>query len=466
MTGSRASYTMRTADVIVQYAADPRCIAVGFLPTGTINAVVVNCHGGGWIAQTNAETWRHDPAYELEGTAAMDEYMAAGVAVYWIEYPYGWQANGDARFFPCSNFPQIPRAIGRAIQFLKTHRADGQATGSLDRVLPDADYAYAVKGDSAGALMALYVALQPDGWLDYDPSGRVQALDKWAYTRSHRVSCAFAYGTPIDLRRYEASVAALPYFGPSSRFHGTAIPDSVVAALSGFGKFTQVPERQKYAATPTSLAEARLRGNLDVSLMVSNGLSGSESSFLKSGIVFEFDPADITGAAPTAGIAISASGGATGTVRAYYAQDSSDLYLICIDANAGAGDIVANWTGTLSWSGGSVSLTGVTVTGNDSYRTFIGETALLAVYDADNDPLPTTGPHSVNYVPAFKRERKAHYTAAAALSLPVTDYDRWYCGNAYTASLLTGYDGAAFGHNGIGNIAVELDMFEERGVTF
>lgn len=465
MTGIRASYTMRNADVIVQYDRDPRCIAVGFIPDGPINAVVVNCHGGGWIAQTNSETWRHDPAYELEGAAALDSYMAAGIAYYWIEYPYGWQANPDARYVPSSRFPQIPRSIGRCIQFLKTHRADGQATGSLDRVLPNGDNAYAIKGDSAGALMALYVALQPDGWLDYDPSGRAQALDKWTMTRSHRVSCAFAYGTPIDLRRYEASVAALPYFGPSSKFHGTAIPDSVEAGLAPFGKFPTVPSAEKYAATPTSLVEANLDSNLDVSIMVSNGLAVSESSFLRSGIIFEFDATTITGTLPSAGDTITAAGGATGTIRACYQQDSSDLYAMCIDANAGAGDVVANWTGTGSWTGsatGSLDLDDVDVYGNDTYRTFIDEASFLAVWDADDEPLGTTGPHSVNYVPAFKRARVAHYAANPT----ATDYDRWYLGNRRTYALLTGYDGAAFGHNGVDNIGVEIDMFEERGVTF
>ena len=456
---------MRTADVVFQYDKDPRCIAVGFLPAGEIKAVVVNCHGGGWIAQTNTETWRHDPSYELEGTSALDAYMNAGVAYFWIEYPYGWHADCEARYFPSNRYPTIPRSVGRCIQYLKTHRADGLATGSTSIVLPDEDFAYALKGDSAGAFMALYAGLQPDGWLDYDPDGRKQGVGRFDFTRSHRVGCIFAYGTPIDLRRYEASVAALPYFGPSSKFHGPAVSDSAEPLLSTFGKFNQVPERTKYASTPTSLAEARLRDNLNVSILVSNGLSLYESRFMQAGVAFEFDESFLVGSRPSAGQSITAAGGATGTVRACYDQDSSDLVAIVIDAGSAGTDVLANWTGTLTWGGGSLDLAAAGVTtiyGNDNYREVLDEDEFLAIYDVDNEPLATTSPHTVNYVPAFKREREAHFTANPT----ATSYDRWYLGDQYQYSLLAGYDGAAFGHTDIDNVTVELAMFEERGVTF
>lgn len=466
MTGIRSSYTMISADVVVQYADDPRAILVGFLPTGTINAVLIDAHGGGWIAQTNANTWKHDPTAVLLETSGMDRYMAAGVAVFWIEYPYGWQTTSSSRPYPSSRYPQIPRAIGRAIQFLKTNRANGRATGSTSRVLPNADTAYWLKGNSAGSIMSLLVAMQPDGWLDYDPSGRATGKGAWNYTRSHRVGGVFAYDCATDLRRYQGSAAAVPYFAPAGTLYQSSVPSSVVAGVSTYSKFGQVPSTLKYAASPISAAEARLRANLDMSILVANAISLGESSFENSGILWAVDPADITGSLPSPGDAISAAGGATGIVRLVQ-DDANGLKVFHVDANSGVNDVVANWDDVTTWSGGSLDLTGVTVYGNDTYRTFRTAAQALAAWDVDNEPFATSSEHHVNYVPAFQREREAHYAAAAAAGLPVTNYDRWYVGNQYTFNISSaqGFDGPAFGFSSADNIDVEFAMMEERGVT-
>lgn len=468
MTGTRAAYTMIAADVVAQYADDPRAILVGFLPTGTINAVLIDAHGGGWIAQTNANSWRHEPTAELLEKSGMDRYMAAGIAVFWIEYPYGWQTTSSSRFAASSRYPQIPRAIGRAIQFLKTNRANGRATGSTSRVLPNADTAYWLKGNSAGSIMSLLAAMQPDGWLDYDPAGRATSKGAWTYTRSHRVGGVFAYDCACDLRRYQGSAAAVPYFAPAGSLYQSSVPSSVVAGVATYSKFGQVPQEVKYAASPISAAEARHRSNLDLSIMVANSISLGESSFQNSGILWAVDPASITGSLPSVGASISAAGGATGTVR-LISDDSEGLKVFHIDANSGVGDVKSNWTGLCSWSGGSFNLTttATTVYGNDTYRTFRTAAQALTAWDADNLPFDTSSEHHVNYVPAFKREREAHYAAAAAAGLPVTNYDRWYVGNQYTFNIssASGFDGPAFGFSGADNIDVEFAMMEERGVT-
>jgi|GEM_PF-4430182 len=468
MTGTRAAYTMIAADVVVRYADDPRAVLVGFLPTGTINAVLIDAHGGGWIAQTNANSWKHEPTAILLEKSGMDRYMDAGIAVFWIEYPYGWQTTSTSRYSSSNRYPQIPRAIGRAVQFLKTHRADGLATGSTSRVLPDADASYWLKGNSAGSIMSLLVAMQPDGWLDYDPSGRATAKGVFTYTRSHRVGGVFAYDCATDLRRYQGSAAAVPYFAPAGTLYQSSVPSSVVAGVSTYSKFGQVPSELKYAASPISAAEARHRSNLDVSVMICNAISLGESSFQNSGILWAVDPLDITGTVPSPGDAISAAGGATGTVRLVQ-DDTEGLKVFHIDAGAGGSDIVANWTGLCSWSGGSfnITTTATIVYGNDTYRTFRTAAQTLAAWDADDLPFASSTEHHVNYVPAFKREREAHYAAAAALSLPVTDRDRWYVGNQYTFNISSaqGFDGPAFGFSGDDNIDVEFAMMEERGVT-
>ena len=464
MTGTRSTYTIRNADVVVQYADDPRAVMVGFLPSGTIKAVIIDAHGGGWIAQTNLNTWKHEPDNEILEKSGMDVYMAAGIAVYWIEYPYGWQTTGTSRYFPSSRFPQIPRAIGRCVQFLKTHATDGLATGSTARTLPTSQNAYALKGNSAGSIMSLLVGMQPDGWLDYDPSGRKTTLDRFAYAASHRVGCVFAYDCATDLRRYQGSSAAIPYFGPSSRFYQSSVPSSVVAGVSTYSKFGQVPSDIKYAASPISAAEARHDANLDLSVMVSNAISLGESSFQNSGILFALDPGDITGTVPSPGAAISAADGATGTVRLVQ-EDANGAQVFHIDAGSGGSDIKANWGGVLTWSGGSSDLTGVTVYGNDTYRTFRTAAQALTAWDADDLPFDTSSEHHVNYVPAFKREREAHFAANPT----ATSYDRWYVGNQYTFNISSaqGFDGPAFGFTtALDNIAIEQEMFEERGIVF
>lgn len=466
MTGTRSSYTMWSADSRFQYAPDPRCIGVAFLPDGPIKAVVVDCHGGGWIAQTKSNSWRHDPESILLEKSGMDRYMDAGVAVIWIEYPYGWQTQAASRWFPSSRFPQVPRAIGRAIQFLKTNRANGRATGSVARVLPNDDFAYSLRGNSAGSIMAALTALQPEGWLKFDPAGRSTTKNPWAVTRSHRVGCVFAYDCAMDLRRYEASAAALPYFGPAGEFPQSSVPASVLPGVGIYSKLGQVPAETKFAASPISVAAARLRSNLDVSMLVANAISLGESSFQNSGILFAVDPADVTGSLPTPGMAIAAAGGATGTVRLVQI-DALGLLVFHIDAGSGPGDIVANWDDVTTWSGGSVDLTDVTVYGNDTYRTFRTAAQMLADWDASSGPFPTTTQHHVNYLPAFRRERKAHFAAAALAGLPVVDRDRYYCGNQYSFNIssATGFDGPAFSFTtALDNIEIEFDMMRELGV--
>lgn len=468
MTGLRATYSMVTADVVVQYADDPRAILVGFLPSGTINAVLIDAHGGGWIAQTNANSWKHDPDQSLLDKSGMDLYMAAGIAVYWIEYPYGWQTTSTSRYGSSNRYPQIPRAIGRAVQFLKTNRANGRASGSTSRVLPNVDSGYWLKGNSAGSIMSLLVAMQPDGWLDYDPTGRATSKGPWAYTRSHRVGGVFAYDCATDLRRYQGSAAAVPYFAPAGTLYQSSVPSSVVAGVSTYSKFGQVPSDLKYAASPISAAEARHRANLDLSIMVCNAISLGESSFQNSGILWAIDPADITGTLPSPGDAISAAGGATGTVRLVQ-DDSEGLKVFHIDANSGGSDVLANWTDAVTWTGGSLDITAsaTIVYGNDTYRTFRTAAQALTDWDVDDLPFASSSEHHVNYVPAFKREREAHYAAADLAGLPVDDFDRWYVGNQYTFNIssATGFDGPAFGFSAADNIAVEFEMMEERGVT-
>lgn len=450
MPGIRSRYTMITADVVVQYASDPRALAVGFLPSLPVRRVVVSAHGGGWVAQTRTNTWRHDPTFELESASVVDQYLANGVAFYWIEYPYGWHTIATSRYSPASRFPQIPRALARCLQFLKTHRDDGLATGSTQLDLPEADASYWLRGISAGAVMALLAALEPDGWVDYGEPGRDSLRDRFSYTRNHRVGGVFAYDCATDLRRYQGSAGALPYFAPSSSLYAPTVPSSLVRGLAAFSRFSGVPQDVKLAASPLALLLERHPENLALALLISNAFSVAESSFQDSGILMSIDPNEIVGAPPPVNQPIAASGGASGVLR--LAQARSDGLLLHIDANLGPADVRANWTGTLAWSGGNVPAPPPSaVFGNDAQRHFVNESQLLARWDVDNLPFPTTSEHHVNYLPAFLRERAAQLGAAHAKSR-----DRYFVGNAYTAAI-SGRT-PAFGFNTLDSTEVELEM--------
>lgn len=450
MPGIRSSYTMVTADVVAQYASDPRAIAVGFLPSVPVRRVVISAHGGGWVAQTRTNTWRHDPTFELELTSVVDAYLENGVAFYWIEYPYGWHTIATSRYSPASRFPQIPRALARCVQFLKTHRSDGLATGSTQLQLPEADASYWLRGLSAGAVMALLAALEPDGWVDYGEPGRDSLRDRFAYTRSHRVGGVFAYDCATDLRRFQGSASALPYFAPSSALYSPTVPSSLARGLAAFSKFSGVPQDVKLAASPLAALLERHPENVELALLLSNAFSVAESSFQNSGVMLTVDPHEIVGAPPAANQPISSSGGASGVLRLAQARD--DGLLLHIDANLGPADVRANWPGVLAWAGGSVPAPPLSgIFGDDAQRRFVSEAQLLARWDLDTLPFPTTSEHHVNYLPAFLRERAAQLAAAH-----VKSRDRAFVGNAYTAAL-SGRT-PAFGFNDLDPTEVELEM--------
>jgi hypothetical protein len=285
------------------------------------------------------------------------------------------------------------------------------------------------------------------------------------------VGGAFCYDCATDLRRYDGSPSAIPYFGPSSAYYGSPITAITDTDALTFDKFWSIDASIKYGASPISLAEKRYADNLNVSLLLSNSIGIGESSFLDSGIIILYNTSAMTGGAPTPGQTVSAAGGATGTLRLNQDQGLGNYHLY-IDANAGAGDIVANWSGTLTFSGGT-TITGVDsspgaaqVYGNDDYRTFLTATQLLAIWDVGvNDRLYTVTEHSASYLPAFMRERDAHFAAAG-----LTSIDNYFVGNQYTATIsgytdtTLPYRAAAFPWGGLGSVDIELEILAARGV--
>jgi hypothetical protein len=450
---------MRTADVVMQYSPDPRAVLVGFIPDaadttgGVCNAVILLAHGGGWVAQTNVNSWRHDPTYTLTLPAF---WLALGVAVFWIEYPYGWHAVPGARWQPSSRYPQIPRAMGQAIQFLKTHANDGIATGRVDIQLPTAAERYWFNGNSAGSVMAANVALQPDGWLPYDFTRTRKG--RFDYTFSHRVGGVFAYDCATDLRKYDGSPSALPYYGPSTNFYGSSHTAVVGDQLD---RFASIDNDLKYASSAISLVEKRYPENLDVVLYLSNAVTLREAGFLHSGMTIQYATGDLTlgpgSAPPVVGetvIARAAGGGsptgAQGTLRRNSAITGGGI--LHIDRTAGtvlqwgqtsataielycqtSGAVIANVI-----SGGGDEYGNGAVIGNDAFPTHLSEAALLSEWDVDEFRLATTSEHSANYLPALKRARQAHFDAASR-----TNTDCYFIGNAYVAQL-NGYNAAAF----------------------
>lgn len=435
MSGIKSAYTFAAADVKFQYSREHRARAFGFMPSVACKAVIVSLHGGGWIAGTNISNAFFAPSTELFDKTLADALLAAGVALYFIEYPYGWHANEQARVHPCYRFPQIPRAIGHCIQYIKTHALDGLASGSMSLALPQSDDRFAFWGNSAGSVMATWIALQPDGFLRYDPVLRAQSLSPFAYTHSHRVRLVVAQDCATDFRKFGAatasyggiSAAALPYFAPSGALYKDELAQSTVLVTD---RFSTVPTNIKAVASPLVAAEADYPDNLEVAFLLSNAIDADQSTYLNSGVTLKIDATKLTGT-PVAGETVTTSGTPAGTFRYY---DSTNAY-IYIDGTAGT---ISQWlaitSASFATSGATLASGGVlAATGDDNRKTFLNSAGALAIWDALDESEGIEGlnqAHQAIFALPFKRTRDAQFVAAS-----LTSIDRYRIGNRYTASL-------------------------------
>jgi len=446
------------ATVSFQYGPQPWMVAYMRLPDPvlfpTAVGVSIHVHGGGWIASSKVNDWRITPDAPLLDELTTDYMLNLGFAVVWIEFSPGWHGTPAARAPMPSRFPQNVLHLARVKQYLHTHAEDGLVTRSRSIKLPTEWWRYGFYAGSAGAIMALWVALQRDGWASFDPTGRAAGAGQYAYTRTHRVGWICALETPVDLRRYQGvtggGAGALPYFHwPGRLFRDTPAN----ATIGTTDRFATINSEWKGASAATVAASMNYRPNLDVAVMIACGSAPTEASYLDSGVTLNYIESASIGT-PTIGATLTAAGGAAGTLVNH---DTANR-LLHVNHTTGT---MAQWTGALSGAATLGSTEYSRIGGIDARPTFLSESALLALWDADQEPLEGCTEHSVAYLPAWKRLRAAQYAA----NPDATNYDRIYGGFPYVGSTLSsGYTAPAFPWNGLG-INEELEvMLTARGL--
>lgn len=448
MPGTKSIYSAATADIeIKSYAPRTKWArAYGWKPAGQIKAVVPIGHGGGWIATSNIWDWKFHPDKGLVDKPTADALLNAGVMPLWFEYPIGWQTNKDSRSNMCARFPQIPRVIGRLIQFLKTHAADGLVTGDVAETLPTDASRYWPLTNSACSVMMTWLGLQPDGFLDYDPALRSQSVGPHAYTYPATFGGIFSTDCATDLRRFGKfdatyagiSAKVLPYVGAFGQFHKDTFGNNAIVRTD---RYSTVPTSRKAAMSALPAAQVLRPENALFSIFMTNAFQPIDAAYLRSGVTLNVDSGGLTGTT-TGAVTATAAGGSSGDLKLV----TSDYWYI--DGVTGG---ISGWTGaiTLKNSGGSTvgTLNGLAnfgAYGDDNRKVHLSKAQALAIADAAGTG-PITGlaePHGAIFAALMERERAAFFSA-----LGRTNIDRYFIGNARAAQLSG--DTAAFPYNGL-----------------
>lgn len=392
MPGSKDTYTFETADVVVYYAPQRWCRIAIWLPEGheslTDIPVYVIAHGGGWIVTPSLVYLNHEVDRQVvtetnTSTVKPDTWLANGWAIAYMEYPIAANTIAGNRAWPCARYPYIPRMMGRAIQFLKTHAQDGYITGSRKSTLSVSDSRYIIDGGSAGAIMAMWVALQPTGALPFYKD-RPQSLDDlFTYRYSHRVGGVVCYEGACDFTKFSSagiSASAVPYFGFSEDFKSSP-------------RFSDVPYDVKLQASTLPLVQSNYAENKNVGIYVQFGdvSLGPTASFLGSGTTVVLSSVSGT---PVVGDTVEEYNGSSvtaslgGTVK-YWNSTSSTVYIERSSRTRFTAARTLRKVGGSGWSGTIVSMTG-----NDNRLAFLDLEAAQALYDADDNEIPDlTSPH-------------------------------------------------------------------------
>ena len=390
MPGVPDSYTFRTADVVFYYAPQRWCRAAMWLPEGvedlTDIPVYVIAHGGGWVVTPSLIYLNHyiDRALTL-GLANPSTLLANGWAVVYMEYPIAANTVSNNRSWPVARYPFIPRAMGRCIQFIKTHAEDGYLTGSRDSTLSVKDERYVIDGNSAGAIMATWVALQPTGALPFY-SDRPQSIDDlFVYRYSHRIRGVVVSEGACYFPKFSStgiSAAAVPYFGFSEDFKCQP-------------KFSEVPFHIKEQASTLPLVQSNTAENRNVGFYVVFGddQAGVPSSPLGSGT--RLTVSNVTGT-PAVGDTVdeyNATDGVTSGTGGTVVHWDSDAGLLYIERssvtrfNTGDAHVGVPWM--VREAGGSGWTAEIDVMkGNDNRLAFLDVDDVMALLEDDDNEVP------------------------------------------------------------------------------
>jgi hypothetical protein len=385
MSGTQTDYVAANADFVLHYAPHPQCIVRLWMPTGfralTNMPVFVHLPGGGWD-QPHVDTYAsvHEPYTSLLGGGAgtiYDAMLNAGWVIARAEYPHGIHVNARSRVYPASRWPEIPRFVGKCIQFLKTHAEDGLITGSTASTLATHHGRYIIAGDSAGGIEALTVAFQPDKWLPYeDRLVNSGGFDPYVYRYNHRVRGVFATDSPVDFTKFESdgvSSSALPRFGARENYFVNPA-------------FGLVSPEQKRVASPLPLIEANTAENRQVGVWqqmnegsITSGQStptaGAEGSYLGSGTAVT--TLAITGTYQV-GETVTGSVSGTGVLRGSNILGVGKYLYI-------ERTTTATFEGTLTGATTGATCSVGLCTGNNNRLTFLDYDEALAIWDAAQD---------------------------------------------------------------------------------
>jgi hypothetical protein len=447
MAGTQTNYFAANADFILRYADHPSCIVRLWMPTGfrslTDMPVFVHLPGGGWDQpHADATASIHEPYTALLGGGASSPYdllLTAGWVVARAEYPHGTHVNPYARVHPTSRWPEIPRYIGRCIQFLKTHAENGYITGSTSSTLATHHSRYILAGDSAGGIEALNVAFQPDKWLPYeDRFVNSGGFDPFAYRYNHRVRGVYITDAINDFSKFESdavSASALTRFGARENFFVTPA-------------YGMIPREQKLVSSPLPLVEANASENQHVGIWqemnegsITSGqtspASGAVGSYLGSGTVVQ--TGSITGTF-VAGEVVNGSVTGTGTLKGANLDDASTKYLYIERSTT------ATFEGTLTGVTSGATCTVTDCSGNNNRLTFLTYDDMIEIWDAAVDAgteiEDCRAVHEQGFGAALKRACDVNDSANH------TNLHRHWLGNDYVAGISGNDHTAAFTWNG------------------
>lgn len=232
MPGPYTTFDRTTCDVPGRYVqhyywphASGMCHLAVWRPSASFQGapVAIFVKGGlgynpGWRAMTDNV---FPPGKQIQLATAMS---ARGWVVISIEFPVcgsnahtdpqdgvpgGAEVRGNyAEIHPLAMWPEQPAYVALAVQHVKTNWsaiADGTKTpfgeslwGAGNSINPDLVHLH---GNSWGGTMAMYVALQPDGYYPYDREGW-GIMDRYMPRASHRVKSVGCVSPQFDLTQF------------------------------------------------------------------------------------------------------------------------------------------------------------------------------------------------------------------------------------------------------------------------
>lgn len=144
------------------------------------------------------------------GTTAIYSNVTAvaGCCMVSIEYAPGSFGNPRLAFPEQGFFPTQVEQLARAIQFFRDHHDDEDIWGVGKSIDPNK---VIVGGTSQGAIHALLLALQPEGWYDSDPDGITSGspiMERFGYYADHRPNAVWADEPAIDFTQASSPLVA------------------------------------------------------------------------------------------------------------------------------------------------------------------------------------------------------------------------------------------------------------------